>query len=370
MRNCRFRIPKSEIRNSRLCQGFGGQAEGVALIMVLWVMAILSVVVLEFCLAMRTEVHITQNYKEELQLYSMAEGGVQRTIAELIYKHDPKIQQMRKTQKSEEIPPDKKEWVTDGRPYPIPFDQGTCEIRIMSEAGKVNINVVSEFMLRKVIGQLGLEGEKRDIVVDSILDWRDPDDFYRVNGAENDYYQSLKEPYNCKNGNLDSIEELLLVRGITPDLFYGGKGIKKEGEELKVDRIGLKDIFSIYSPGEQIDINSATPLILSIVLGIPNEIAQLMAKAREEKRFEHLQDLLQRVPELSPFIREIGRFILFRSIVPYYTIESRAKFKEEESGRGLKTIVKIDPREKGGHKILQRMDSLIDFSTRHERPSE
>ena len=349
MRNFRFRIPNSEFRNS----------EGVALIMVLWVITILSVVVLEFCLAMRTEVQITKNYKEELQLYGMAGGGVQRAIVDLIYKHDSKIQQMRKTQKSEEIPADKKEWVTDGRSYSLPFDQGTCEIRIMSEAGKININIVSEIMLRKIIGQLGLEGEARDTVVDSILDWRDPDDFYRVNGAENDYYQSLKEPYHCKNGNLDSIEELLLVRGITPDLFYGGKESKKEEEGLNLDQIGLKDIFSIYSSGEQVDINSATPLILSIILGIPNEIAQLMVKAREEKAFEHSRDLLQRVPEISPFIREISRFILYRSLTPYYSIESRARVKEGESVRGLKTIVKIDPREKGGHKIIQWVDTLI-----------
>ena len=231
---------------------------------------------------------------------------------------------------------------------------------MMSEAGKVNINIVTESMLRKIIDQLGLEREARDIVVDSILDWRDPDDFYRVNGAENDYYQSLKEPYNCKNGNLDSIEELLLVRGITPDLFYGGKGIKKGDEGSKVDRIGLKDIFSIYSPGEQIDINSATPIVLSVVLGIPNEIAQVITKAREEKGFEHQQDLLQRVPELSPFMREIGRFILFRSITPYYTIESRPRFKEGESARGLKAIVKIDSRDKGGYKILLWVDSFIE----------
>ena len=47
----------------------------------------------------------------------------------------------------------------------------------MGEAGKVNINTVSEATLRKIIGQMGLEGEARDVVVDSILDWRDPDDF-------------------------------------------------------------------------------------------------------------------------------------------------------------------------------------------------
>jgi general secretion pathway protein K len=196
-------------------------------------------------------------------------------------------------------------------------------------------------------------------VVDSILDWRDPDDFQRLNGAENDYYQSLKEPYNCKNGNLDSVEELLLVRGVTPDLFHGSKGINKE-EGSNTDRAGLKDIFSIYALGEQIDVNSATPLVLNVVLGIPKELSQQMVKAREEKGFESLQDLLQRVPELSPFIGDIGRFILFRSVTPYYTIESRAKLKGGETIRGLKTIVKIDPREKEGYKIIQWVDRLIE----------
>jgi general secretion pathway protein K len=338
------------------------EKRGVALIMVLWVIAILSVVVFEFCFAMRTEVHITNNYKEELQCYAMAEGGVERAITELIYKHDPRVQQIRKTlisQERSQDQQDQKEWAVDGRPYPLPFNQGTCEIRIMSEAGKVNINVVSESMLRKIIGQLGPEGEAKDTVVDSILDWRDPDDFHRVNGAENDYYQSLKEPYNCKNGNLDSVEELLLVRGVTPDLFYGRKGTKSE-EEDSLDRAGLRDIFSIYSFGEQIDINSATPLVLNVVLGIPKEVAQQILKAREEKEFENQQDLLQRVPELAPFMGESGRFILFRSAIPYYTVESRAKFQEGGSVRGLKTIIKIDPREKGGYKIIQWVDSLID----------
>lgn len=333
--------------------------KGVALIMVLWVMAILSIVALEFSFAMRTEITITKNHKEDLQRYAMAEGGVQRAITELIYKHDPRTQQMKKTLSLEGIPPEQQEWVADGRPYTLPFTQGSCEIRIMSEAGKININMVSESLLRKVIGQLGLEGEARDVVVDSILDWRDPNDFYRPNGAENDYYLSLKEPYYCKNGNLDSIEELLLIKGVTPDLYHGKKGTQ-EGEEGATGRVGLKDIFSIYAPGEQVDINSATPLVMNMVLGIPREVSQQMVKAREEKSFENQQDLLNRVPELAPFIGEIGKFIIYRSALPYYTIESRAKLKEGSPMQGLKTIVKIDPREKERYKIVQWVDRLME----------
>jgi general secretion pathway protein K len=327
--------------------------------MVLWVMAILSVVAFEFSFAMRTEITITKNHKEDLQRYAMAEGGVQRAIAELIYKHDARLQQSRKTLSLEEIPLEQMEWVADGRSYTLPFDQGSCEIRIMSEAGKININMASEFLLRKVIGQLGLEGETKDVVVDSVLDWRDTNDLYRANGAENDYYLSLKEPYYCKNGNLDSIEELLLIKGVTPDLYHGKKGTP-EGEEGSADRVGLKDIFSIYAPGEQVDINSATLLVMNMVLGIPGEVAQQMMKAREEKSFENQQDLLNRVPELAPFMGEIGRFIVFRSAVPYYTVESRAKLKDGLSMQGLKAIVKIDAREKEGYKIIQWVDRLME----------
>jgi general secretion pathway protein K len=345
----RIRNPQSAI----------GNPEGIALLMVLWVMAILSVLALEFSFAMRTEINIAKNYKEELQLYALAKGGVQRAVAELVFKHDRGVQQMRKTLKSEEIPPDKKEWMTDGRPYLLSSDQAVCELRIMSEAGKIDINTVSENTLRKVVGNLGLQGEARDVVADSIMDWRDPDDFYRVNGAENDYYQSLKEPYTCKNGNLDSIEELLLVRGVTPELFYGRKGTRNE-EAGKGYPAGLKDLFSVYAQGEQIDINSASSIALRFVLGIPEEVSRLIVSAREEKGFESILDLRRRVPEfgLLPNVAEIERLLGTLSTITYYTIESKAKNKEGGSNRGLKVIVKIDPREKKNYKTIQWLDRL------------
>jgi general secretion pathway protein K len=328
--------------------------------MVLWIIAILSVIAFEFSYAMRTEVKIVKNFQEELQLYALAEGGVERAIAELVYKHDPRVQNKRRTLKSKDFPPEKKEWVTDGRGYPLTFDLGVCEVRVRGEAGKININLVSGMLLRKIITNLGVEGEAGDIVVDSLLDWRDPDDLYRLNGAENDYYQSFPEPYECKNGNLDSIEELLLVRGVTPELFYGKKGTwPGEGGKEKSNRIGLKDIFSIYALGEQVDINSATLPVLRFALGIPSEIARGILQAREEKVFENQRDLLQRVPELGPFLGEIGRFILFQSTNPFYTIEAQAQSKNGKSVRGLKAIVKIDPREKEGYKIIQWVDAFV-----------
>ena len=214
-------------------------------------------------------------------------------------------------------------------------------------------------MLRNILANIGIKIEFRDIVADSILDWLDADDLYRANGAENDYYRSLKEPYDCKNGPMDTVEELLLVKGVTPEIFYGKKLAEKAEGGAKVDQIGLKDVFSIYAPGNNIDINSAPYPVLRGVLGIPEEISQLMVKAREEKGFESQQDLLQRVPEMANFFGDIGRLITYRSQTPYYTIESRAKSKGGGSVRGLKVIVKIDPKEKEGHKIIQWLDFIV-----------
>jgi len=95
------------------------------------------------------------------------------------------------------------------------------------------------------------------------------------------------------------------------------------------------------------------------VLGIPEEISRLMVKAREEKGFESQQDLLQRVPEMSNFYGDIGRLITFRSTTPYYTIESRAKSKGGGALRGLKAVIKIDPKEKEGYRVIQWVDSIV-----------
>ncbi|MCX8119134.1 MAG: type II secretion system protein GspK [Desulfobacterota bacterium] len=329
--------------------------KGVALIMVLWVMAILSVIVFEFSFGMRTELNMAGQFKEELQLYGMAEGGLHRAIVELIYLRDPKIREKRKGLKAEEVAAEKREWITDGRAYTVSFTGGRAEVRIIGEDGKININTVSESLLRKILKNMGLEGDARDVVVDSILDWRDPDDFYRLNGAENDYYRGLAEPYDCKNGPLDSLEELLLVRGVTAQLFHG---LKRKDEEGQVEKVGLKDLFSIYASGEQIDLNSAPSLVMRMVLGIPKEVSVGIVKAREERPIENQQDLLRRVPEMAPFIAEAARLIAYRPRTAYYTVESRARAQEGGPSRGLKAIVKIDAREKKGYKVVQWVDVI------------
>jgi general secretion pathway protein K len=91
-------------------------------------------------------------------------------------------------------------------------------------------------------------GVEQDEILDSILDWKDRDHEHRMNGAEDDYYNSLPDPYDCKDGNFDTIEELLLIKGITPELFYGSGALDKpQGALSGISALGLKDLLTTYS---------------------------------------------------------------------------------------------------------------------------
>ncbi len=95
---------------------------------------------------------------------------------------------------------------------------------VEDESTKLNLNTLM-FAEKQVPGSgrtllMALPGMTEDIA-DAILDYIDEDEDQRELGAESDYYTSLTPPYACKNGPLETVDELLLVKGVTPELLYG-----------------------------------------------------------------------------------------------------------------------------------------------------
>ena len=93
----------------------------------------------------------------------------------------------------------------------------------MDESGKINLNAL---MKLDPTGQVAFDvlmklPNMTEGIAGAIVDWMDPDSDVRTDSAENDYYMGLSPAYRCKNGPIDSIDELLLVKGITADLLYG-----------------------------------------------------------------------------------------------------------------------------------------------------
>lgn len=255
---------------------------GVALLMVLWVLTLLMVLVAEFALSMRTEARTSAYYQDGTQGYYLARAGVFRALLEL--QRTQQRDQAALPAGTEEIP-----FRPNLEPRQFQFPGGTCEVRAGDEAGKVNLNQASDAVLRNLLGAIGLAGAERDAVADAILDWRDTDDHHRLSGAEKDYYRALPDPYEPRNGNFESVEELLLVKGVTPDLFYGRAVTLPSGESRAMP--GLRDLFTVYTDTAQINVNSAPREVLLAVPDMTETAAEAILTFRKTRPFKSTAEL-------------------------------------------------------------------------------
>jgi hypothetical protein len=109
---------------------------------------------------------------------------------------------------------------------PITTDSQTSAVRfgLMNESGKLNLNILAseeEEEEGDAVDRLMYIPNMTEDIAAAILDWIDDDDETRTYGAESDYYETLESPYFANNGPLESLDELLLVRDITPEMLYG-----------------------------------------------------------------------------------------------------------------------------------------------------
>ncbi len=325
--------------------------DGMALFLVLWVLILLTVIVGEFCYAMRTEINITRNFKEETQAYYIAEAGLNEAIGGLIKNQiiAPKTERIESGEEEPEIG-----WRVGVDIPAVPFGEGQFEVKIGNESGKVNINSADQVFLKMLLGSFDLKDSDRDIIVDSILDWRDKDNLHRLSGAEDDYYGSLPTPYESKDDDFESIEELLMVRGITPEIFYGG--LKDMVTVYETPGLG-NDTETILRRGQglakrppKISINAIPPQLLRGLPLMTDELVKAVMEYRKEKDFIRLPDLL---PVVGSDVYIAIKPYLSWKIGPFYTIESVGKVKGTQTRQRVEAIVQIDGRVKRGYRITQ-----------------
>jgi len=307
----------------------------------LWILTLLSVIVGEFCHAMRTEVNITRNFKEETQSYYIAVAGVNRAVAELI-RNEAMSQKARHpdTEEEEEEEDQEIRWRVNTDIPAIHFGDGQFEVKIGNESGKVDINGADDRLLKMLLNGFDLEDSDKDIIVDSILDWRDKNSLHRLNGAEDDYYHSLPEPYECKDDDFDSVEELLLVRGVTAEMFYGG----------------LRDMVTAYhSDINKISINTASSTILRSLPQITDDLVRDIIEYRIKDDFKSLTELLP-IVGLDVY-KAIVPYITLKTS-PYFTIKSVGTVEGGQTYRGVQAMVEINTKLKKGYRLIQWVDGL------------
>jgi general secretion pathway protein K len=222
--------------------------DGIASLLVLWAMLLLGTLALSFSLAMRTEAQAARNGLDALRAYYQARSGVSRAVALL-----------------SALPPDN---VLAMAIEAADGDAGYT-VQVIPEGGKVDINAVPEAALKEILKKGGLDAERAEALGDAILDWRDPDDDRRPQGAEAADYAGLPEPLRPRNGKLATVEELQYVKGMDAR-FY--------------DRFVSK-VFTARNVGLAVDINTARVEVLRALPGISPEVAQAVLDRRKASRF-------------------------------------------------------------------------------------
>ena len=255
---------------------------GAALLMVLWIFVFLLVVAFDFSASVREEAAAAHRYNDETQGYYLAMAGFQRGVYEILQQSAGR----------DTLAAEKRDDIFDGSWREETLSSGAFRVRWLDEAGKININRADEATLRRVFTNLGVEEPNRTILVDSIMDWRDPDSLHRVNGAENEYYRSLSPPYTARNGPFDTVEDLLWVRGVTSEIFYGHEAGAEGQREANPQRIGLREIFTVDSPIDRVNLRTAPAEVIHAIAGIPLEKSRNFVEERKKLSDKTLADLL------------------------------------------------------------------------------
>ncbi len=299
----------------------------MALLLAVTVMSLLVAVTMEFNKNMRYELVSSTTVRENSKLGAIIRSGY--NLAEAVLLQDAK---------DNNFDSEHDRWAKlAGSNLSKLFGRGSLDVSISDFTGKLQLNSftsdeptstakinVGEYgrdvlTLLLLTGEFGdLSEEEISLVVDAITDWIDTDDNPKgdFEETESGYYQSLDPPYSCKNGPFEHIEELLLVRGITKDLYYGTGEYK-----------GLRDFVTVHGVEGKINLNSALPEILQAMnVEMTEELVDKLVDFRED---ESNQDLLQNIAwyaSILPSIEFDPKMITAES--NFFGITAEAEFNE------------------------------------------
>ncbi len=188
---------------------------GVAFIVVIWVLVLLTVMLSGFIVIARTEMLQARHLFDGATARYAAEAGLSRVVREML---NPDVQTR---------------WVPDGRVYEFDFEGAKVSVEIQDESGKIDINQADETVLVPMFQQLGLDPIEAQRLADAIIDWRDVDELVRPMGAEDEDYEAADLPYGSADVPFTTVGELQQVLGMTYELYeklepeitiYGGAG--------------------------------------------------------------------------------------------------------------------------------------------------
>ncbi len=294
---------------------------GMALVLTILIVSLLTITVFDIFHESWIQTVLASVYRDDTRAFYAARSG--QDAAKLILLEDARSP-IRRDALTEE-------WAQSTIPLPIDNEYAWIEIR--DESGKINLNSLTTSRgfpnerWIKIFSRLLRRLEINEGIADSLVDWMDRDSEPRPDGAEDGYYSSLKNPYRAKNAKLDSVDELLLVRGFTPKVM---------------DK--LREHVSVWG-ADKININTASDMVLwSLDDDMTGEMVKGILRARLAAPFGKREDV-KRIPGLSEIYPKIALSIDVKSNI--FSVKSSATFNET-----VKTIVAVYKRSSSDVKTL------------------
>jgi general secretion pathway protein K len=307
------------------------QSGGSALIVVLWVIGLLAMLVSSFAFEARIEAQLTSYYRNRTKADYHARSGL--AIAELL------MSKVDSVAGAEDDPARAAEdrWyrdaksLADGGKVVVDHDfakeevgEGSVRVEITPEPARLNVNALmgrndATYDLWDGILEVGgIPEEMRTELVDSFLDWTDSDDAVFGEGAEtDDYYANLEEPYKARNGPLDTVGELLLIKGFSRAILDGGVLHEGTFEDEEIRCSGIRDLLTTSGSHDKVtvNVNAAKTRVLRALPGIDSDIADLIVQERSgwtdelgvlhDESYKTSEDFFTRVPEAQGLTRSL-----------------------------------------------------------------
>ena len=284
------------------------------LVGLLWCVALLSLVVISVLHTARMDLMVQKNYGDRIQAHYLAVAGIEKTKA-LLYRNAGERSHSGKNHTGELYnTPEQFRAVALGRGQFSVLrrarqdEGGGIVYGVCDEESRLNVNTAEAETMTK------LDGLTPQIFA-AIADWRDGDNAVSPGGAEADYYLSLQPPYLPRNGPFQSVRELLMVKGITPELLAGRdthlNGLlqtdvedhdhpaRADNQAADVDT-GWAGVLTVSSSDknvsasgtDRVNVGSADETALTGVHGITPDIARAITSYRGQHQFQNLTDLL------------------------------------------------------------------------------
>ena len=272
-------------------------SDGIALIMVMCAIVVLSILAAAFAYSIKVETRLAQNADSEEQLLWLGTSGVQRACW-ILSQHPPGEPYDSLNQKwagGSGSLAESNSVLSSVSLDNYPVGDGTVSIKIIDLERKVNINTAVNSANSQLIQQalilMGVDASEINVVSDSIKDWIRTDGPQPA-GAKSDYYQGLAVPYYAKEAPIDDLSELLLVKGVTPEMYWGSNatnhtpsvfqhklGLGTAPGQAPDYPFGLVEIFTPFSSGK-INVNTADANVLQMIPGVDAAMADAIIKQR------------------------------------------------------------------------------------------